>query len=72
MTAHAIGTPINVEARFDRALILIACHVFNPNHLLQRTPSIKMTGTSRITIAGHVRKIIGIPTSANSGRTTKG
>jgi hypothetical protein len=61
-----------VDARFDTALILIACDVFKPNHLLHRTPSIRMTGTSRITIAGHVRKIIGMPASANSSRTTKG
>ena len=69
--AHATGTPMIVEAKLDTALLLIACLVVNPNHLLQRRPSITMTGTSNTAIAGNVIKIIGMPMSASNGNGTK-
>jgi hypothetical protein len=71
MIAHATGIPIIVEAILDTALLLMACHVVSPNHLLQRRPSITMTGSNNASIAGHAKKIIGIPASAKSGTITK-
>jgi len=71
IAAQATGTPIIVDVRFDAAFALIACHVLKPSHFLQRNPSIAITGISRTTIAGHVRKIIGTPASASSGSGTK-
>lgn len=49
----------------DTVFVFAASHTVRPNHLLQRRLWIAITGITRITIAGKVRVIIGMPMSAS-------
>ena len=62
-----MGTPITVEARFEKMFDFMASHVVMPNHFLHSNPSTTMFGISRSNIAGRVKKIMGTPASARRG-----
>src|ERR1017187_3521349 len=63
---------INVEATFDAALDFTAAQRVRPSHLWESQASMRMIGTSRMSIAGKVRKIMGTPASANNSGELRG